>query len=102
MHITPAIIGFAITLLVLLNVAAVYRVHARHRRVRDALELPQRMTPSNAKVRTERAIEVFQDTDAKLRKRAPHLSTEERHEMARALMRAKNQLPPGSKLHASA
>lgn len=97
MHITPAIVGVAVAILVLINVIAVYRAHARHRHVRAALDSPRRMGPRDHTVQVERAVEVFADTDAKLRKRAPHLSTMERHEMARALMRAKGILLPTAK-----
>ncbi len=95
MQITPAIVGIAVAILVLVNVTAVLRAHWRHRRVRAALDLPQRMGATKGNVQAERAIEVFADTDAKLRKRAPHLSREERHAMARALLHAKGILPPG-------
>ena len=91
---TPAIVGIAVAILVLVNVTSVLRAHLRHRRVRAALDLPQRMGTSKGNVQTERAIEVFADTDAKLRKRAPHLSTQERHAMAKALLHAKGILPP--------
>jgi hypothetical protein len=94
MQITPAIVGIAIAILVLVNVTAVLRAHLRHRRVRAALDLPQRMGTTKGNVQAERAMEVFADTDAKLRKRAPHLSKEERHAMAKALLHAKGILPP--------
>jgi ABC-type branched-subunit amino acid transport system ATPase component len=97
MNITPMLVGVAFAMFVLLNVAAVYRVHLRHRRVRSALDLPRRMGQADRTLQVERAVEVFAETDAKLRKRAPHLSTEERHEMARALMRAKGILLPVQK-----
>lgn len=96
MQITPAIVGLAVAILVLINVAAVLRSHLRHRQVRAALDLPHRMGTSKGNVQVERAMEVFADTDAKLRKRAPHLSTEERHAMTKALLRAKGVLPPGT------
>ncbi len=94
---TPMLIAVAFATFVLFNVAMVYRAHLRHRRVRTALESPRRMGTTDRTVQVERAVEVFADTDAKLRKRAPHLSTEERHEMARALMRAKGILLPTQK-----
>lgn len=94
MQITPSIVGIALAILVLINLAAVYRAHARHRRVRAVLELPRRMARRDKQVQIERVVEVFAETDARLRKRAPHLSKTERHEMARALMRAKGLLPP--------
>ena len=94
---TPMLVGVAFAIFVLVNVAAVCRSHLRHQRVRTALDLPRRMGPSDRTVQVERAVEVFADTDAKLRKRAPHLLTEERHEMARALMRAKGILLPTAK-----
>ena len=97
MNITPMLVGVAFTMFVLFNVAAVYRVHLRHRRVRSALDLPRRMGQTDRTLQVERAVEVFAETDAKLRKRAPHLSTEERHEMARAVMRAKGILLPVQK-----
>jgi hypothetical protein len=43
MNITPMLVGVAFAMFVLFNVAAVYRVHLRHRRVRSALDLPRRM-----------------------------------------------------------
>jgi hypothetical protein len=97
MTFTPMLVGLAFAILVLVNVGAVYRSHLRHRRVRGALDLPRRMGLTDRTLQVERAVEVFADTDAKLRKRAPHLSTEERHEMARALMRAKGILLPTAK-----
>jgi hypothetical protein len=97
MTLTPMLIGVAFAILVLVNVGAVYRSHLRHRRVRGALDLPRRMGLTDRTLQVERAAEVFADTDARLRKRAPHLSTEERHEMARALMRAKGILLPTAK-----
>jgi hypothetical protein len=98
MHITPAIVGCTIAILVIVNVVAVCLAQARQRRVRAALGVPERMRRSDDKLRMERAIDVFEDTEAKLRKRAPHLSRQERHEMARALVRAKGLLPPESRL----
>ena len=95
MHITPSIIAIALAVVALVNLAAVYRAHTHHRRVRAVLDMPRRMGTRDKRVRMDRAVEVFADTDARLRKRAPHLSEVERHEMARALMRAKRLLPPG-------
>jgi hypothetical protein len=97
MSLTPMLVGIVFAMLVLVNVAAVYRSHLRHRRVRGALDLPRRMGTSDRTVQVERAVEVFAETDCKLRKRAPHLSTAERHEMTRALMRAKGILLPTAK-----
>ncbi len=97
MSFTPMLVGLAFAMFVLVNVVAVYRAHLRHGRVRSALDLPRRMGQTDRTVQVERAVEVFAETDLKLRKRAPHLSTEERHEMARALMRAKGILLPVQK-----
>ena len=97
MNLTPTLVGIAFAMFVLVNAAAVYRSHRRHKRIRSALDLPRRMGVTDRTLQVERAVEVFAETDARLRKRAPHLSTEERHQMARALMRAKGILLPTAK-----
>jgi hypothetical protein len=94
MNMIPMLVGVAFAMFVLVNVAAVYRAHLRHRRVRSALDMPRRMGQTDRTVQVERAVEVFAETDAKLRRRAPHLTTAERHEMTRAMMRAKGILLP--------
>jgi|APFre7841882630_1041343.scaffolds.fasta_scaffold203553_1 hypothetical protein len=98
MQFTPTIVGLAVAILILVNVTAVLRAHFRHRRVRAALDLPQRMGTTKGNVQVERAMEMFADTDAKLRQRAPHLSQEERHAMAKALLHAKGILPPAKSI----
>jgi hypothetical protein len=94
-HIIPSFIGVAVVVLVSVNLAAVIRAHLRQRRVRAVLEPPSRIRVGDRKVQLERAIEVFAETGGRLRRRAPHLSEAERHELACALMRAKGILPPG-------
>ncbi|MEP6941840.1 MAG: hypothetical protein ABI981_02825 [Betaproteobacteria bacterium] len=94
MPIAPSfVVAVAVAILVLANVIAVYRAHTRNHRVRSALDLPQRMGSPQKGVPMQRIVEAFAHTDANLRKRAPHLSNPERHEMARALMRARGLLP---------
>ena len=47
MSFTPMLVGVVFAILILVNVAAVYRSHLRHQRVRTALDLPRRMGPTD-------------------------------------------------------
>jgi len=87
-YLSGQLVGVAFAILVLVNVGAVYRSHLCQQRVRGALDLPRRLGPSDRTLQIERAVEVSRIPTPSFAKRAPHLSTEERHEMARALMRA--------------
>ena len=59
MHITPTIVGLIVAILVLVNVVAVYRAHARHRHVLAALEMLSAATPRAVFVLAGFAVEVL-------------------------------------------
>ena len=102
MSVTPSfVVAVAVAVFVLANVIAVYRSHARAHSVRAALDRPQRIGAIQQEIQIERVVEAFAHTDANLRKLSPHLSDAERHEMARALLRARGLLPDAAPIRGS-
>lgn len=73
---------------------------ARQRNARRAGNAPTDAVPEG-KLQMERPIEVFEEPGTKLRKRASPGSETERHEMARAVVRANRLLPSLSPVEAT-
>ena len=85
---TFLVLSFAVVIAV-----ATIRTKARHRRIRKALGLPARMETSSAEAQARQAVRVFQETDHRLSTTARRLSTEERRQMATAIVKEKGLLP---------